>query len=414
MSLRRTRGYDVCDYAGVALSYNVAGQYTNSQGEIIPGPTAGNAWWIFNTAFGQADYVDIFDAQQTWIVGFHFQLANEGGALGTPVVNWFQFGNSGGSIIGLQTNSDQTISIVSGINSLWGAGVELSRSANPLNLGQWYYLEFKVTFGNNGSFELKLDGADVPAEQPPYPAFMTDPNVNVKALNGLLPDRVTQRFQNFGSQGVVFDNMYVCDGTGAAPYNDFLGPCQIYTLLPTSDQLNTGWTPSTAGPLYPMVNENSGEHPDGDTTFISPGSGGVYATFGMGTCPCTGKIFAVTFNMCARPVGGSPFLGALYQTGTTPSVVVPQVTLAATGNGLGQNGAPTMDYATYQVITTAEPLTGNPWTAGLIGQGFFGVAADTGTNERVTQFYLEVLTSLQPAIPFGCGGPGSYSYGKTS
>lgn len=411
MSLRRTRGYDVCDYAGVALSYNVAGQYQNSQGAIAAGPTAGNAWWIFNTAFGQADYVDVFDPQPVWVIGFHFQLANEGGGVGTPVVNWFQFGNSGGPIIGLQNNSDQTISIVTGANSTYSAGVELSRSASPLNLGQWYYLEFKVTFGNNGSYELKLDGADVPAEQPPYTAFMSDPNINIKALDGLLPDRTVQRFQAFGTRGIVFDNLYVCDGTGNAPYNTFLGPSQIYTLLPTVDQLNTGWVPSIAGPLYPMVDDDSGQHPDGDTTYISPGSGGAYATWGMQNCPCTGRIWAVTFNMCARPIGGSPFLGALYQPGSTPNVVPPQATLVATGTNLGNSG-PTQDYATYQVLTTVEPITGNVWQAGTINNAFFGVASDVGVNERVTQFYLEVLTSLSPSIPFGCGGPGSYSYGK--
>lgn len=412
MALRRTRGYDVCDYDGVALSYNAAGQYQTTQGQIIPGPTAGNAWWIFNTLFGEADYVDVFDEQPTWTIGFHFQLANEGGGVGTPVVTWFQFGNSGGPILCLRNNADQTLSVVSGANSFFGDGAELTRSADPLVLGQWYYLEFTATFGTNGSYQLKLDGADVPAQQPPYAAFMSDPNVNIKALNGLFPDRTIQRFQSFGTRGVAFDNLYVCDGTGAAPYNTFLGPCQVYTLLPTADQYNTGWTPSTPGSLFPMVNDSTGLHPDGDTTYIEPAAGGVYATFKMANCPCTGLIWAVTFNMCARPVGGSPFLGALYQPGSTPGVVPPQVTLVASGLNLGQNPGPVENYATYQVVTTAEPLTDAVWQAGTINNAFFGVASDVTTNERVTQFYLEVLTSLQPSIPFGCGGPGSYSYGK--
>ena len=41
------------------------------------------------------------------------------------------------------------------------------------------------------------------------------------------------------------DDLYICDGTGSAPHNTFLGDCRVDTLLPTADGTAQQWTPST-------------------------------------------------------------------------------------------------------------------------------------------------------------------------
>ncbi len=414
MALRRTRGYDVCTYDGVAQSYNVAGQYQDTQGAIIPGfgGQPGNAWYIFNSLFGEADYVDVFDEQQTWIIGFHYGLKNEGASPGTVVVEWFQIGNSAGSIISLRNNADQTLSIVTGANNAAGAGVELKRTLVPLAIDAVQYLEFKVTFGNHGSYELRFNGASVLAG-PDGSSTMSDSNINLLTTNPggptSYPDRITQRWQNFGSDGIVFDNMYVCDGTGAGPCNDFLGPCQVTTYLPSADQFNSGWKPLTPGNLYPMVNQSPG--PAGDSAYISPTEVAVTATWQMSPpVPCFGLIYGLTWNINAKPTGGTPFVGAEYQPGSTPQFIG-ELPITDTGLNLGQNPGPVEGYATYQIVAEVDPLSGDVWQAGNINAAFFGVGSDNFiTSERVSQFYIEILTSLNAGVKFGCGGPGSYAY----
>jgi hypothetical protein len=86
-------------------------------------------------------------------------------------------------------------------------------------------------------------------------------------------------------------------------------------------------------------------------------------------------------------------------------------TLAPVGTrySLGFNPALT-NYSWTQCLTEANPDTARPWTDAQIQGAYWGLWKPTlaHTQVRVTQLYLEVLTSLQGA--YGCGGA-NYSYG---
>lgn len=407
--IRKIRGYDVTSFFGMPLSASLFSA-PFAQGFIIAGATSGNAWWIISTQTW--DMTDIFDQQKTWIFGSHFMLKTSTGNPWNGTTEWLQISNDVGPLISIRINSDRTISILAGSNNSAGAS-ELRRTASPITQDTWYHLEFKVQFGANGNFEMRLNGGSVVAV--PGDRHMDNTNINILPVTGQpLPDRILQHFHSpdATTYGFAVDNMFILDGQTSDGLNDFLGPCGVYTVLPAKDQLSTGWHPSTAGDLFPMVNDSAvnATCPDGDTTFIAPLSPSQNATWGLQPTACTGLIYAVAGNIVARPTSGSPFVGFIYQGTSSPTLITPERQTVNAGTSLGQSG-PTIGYAAYQVISAKNPITMGPWTDGDINSGFWGVSSDNFTsNQRITQFYLEKLISLNTAVKFGCGGPGSYSY----
>src|SRR4029450_12895211 len=62
-----------------------------------------------------------------------------------------------------------------------------------------------------------------------------------------------------------YDDLYILDGAGAAPWNDFLGDCRVDARVPTGAGATTAWTPSTGANWQNVDDAN----PDDDSTYNS-------------------------------------------------------------------------------------------------------------------------------------------------
>lgn len=118
----------------------------------------------------------------------------------------------------------------------------------------WHYVEAKVlVHASAGTVEIKVDGVTVASAtgvdtQQSGTAQVT--NIQLEALGG--------------SPSLDRQHIYICDGSGSAPYNTFLGFIRIVTDLPDTDGTATLWTPSTGSDNYAMIDEAT---PDDDTTY---------------------------------------------------------------------------------------------------------------------------------------------------
>lgn len=393
--LRGVDGWDLCQFEGAAIKYTY---FANAaQGEVVAGRYAGRSFWIFNTGFGEANWTRIFDAQSTWWMGMNFRTLNEGGQVGTPVVTWYRVGNGSGSALQLRMNADQTMSVLQG--SLGGSPNTLVRTTDHVfTLNDWGFLELKVSVsGGTCSYELWLDGS-----------LMLGTG-GVLTMAGSFPctaasiDRFTHRWEALGARGINLDDYYILDTVAGDGMVDRLGPVRVTGLQVTADASKGNWTPSTGTTLTPVeadVPVPGGQSPDGDLTYMSPGSAADVALFNLFTSPCFGRVLAVVLNACGRKVTGSPTFDAvvrsrtgLHQIGST------QLAFATPGHYF--NLPATMDdYFTYQKIMALSPDSGTYWTDREITTDAWGVRS-TG-SQRMTQIYLEKLTTLA-AVPYDCG-----------
>lgn len=158
--------------------------------------------------------------------------------------------------IDLTTNTDGSIQIER-------ATTEIARSApGVLVAGVHQYIEMKAVIDNTvGSVEVRVDG------------------VTVIAASGLDTQATSRaRWSIFAlGNGNGLDDVYVCDGTGAAPFNDFLGDVHVDTLFPLTDAEQPGthaqFTPSTGTDHGALVDEVAPGTPASDDYNAAPTAG---------------------------------------------------------------------------------------------------------------------------------------------
>lgn len=391
--IRDTHGFDICATStgvgtntGPDLQYDILdGSWYNGSAALVAGKSGpANSGPVGQAAFkwnGPGLFTRVFEPQTSWYFGTDWQRAGAAGGAGTN--KWF-FLSAGSTVcIALQSESNGKLSIISGGTSANGTGALLQQTTISFPIGTWAgYLEFTASgfgLGNTLTYELWLD--------------------DVLLLTGTtsiadIPDRYTIGSQ--GDTGRIFDNQYICDGQGPAPWNGRLGPIRITSLSPNAD-LSGSWIPTPAAPTFQQVQDlPSDPHgsPDGDSTYASPDSIGGQQFFQVESSPCFGRVLGVAVNLCFRGTSGSASCQALLlQTGAPVLIGTPNVT------GI---------YHTAQAILQQSPATGTFLTDAEISSGFWGVATLTSFDLRVTQMFLEKITSLR-SVPYNCGR-GSYAY----
>jgi len=170
------------------------------------------------------------------------------------------------------------------------AGTTLATGTTSIVLGQWVYIELKVTVSATvGTVEVRLNGAST--------AECSATNVNTGASN---IDTILISALNAQT---FYDDIYICDTSGSAPTNDFLGDCRIETLRGTAEGANTAWTANT-GTKVSRVNDTSSY--DSDTGYIYSSTPGDRETFTNGSlATTTGTVYAVQTNVVARKDGAA-------------------------------------------------------------------------------------------------------------
>jgi hypothetical protein len=151
-----------------------------------------------------------------------------------------------------------------------GSGTLLAQTASPVvPFNTWVYLEASVTISDTvGVAKARVNGVEV--------LSFTGDTKNA----GTASTVDTINFTTYAGGGSRFDDLYICDDTGAAPYNDFLGDVRVCTLSPTAPGSNTGLTPSVA-PNWGCVDEQ----PYSATDFVTGALAALKDTYTMQDLP---------------------------------------------------------------------------------------------------------------------------------
>ena len=169
----------------------------------------------------------------------------------------------------------------------------------------------------------------------------------------------TVRLGGLYGPNALFDDVYICDGTGSAPYNTFLGEIRVHSLSPTAAGSSTQWTPDT-GSNYARVNEV----PYSAANYVQSGTSGQRDTYTMADLPVSPEtVLAVQNNIVAK------------RTDAAAISIKPVIKSGATLSYGSSTSLTTYD-STLSDIRVADPNTSTAWTASGVNalEGGFEVA----------------------------------------
>ena len=143
----------------------------------------------------------------------------------------------------------------------------------------WHNLEVKIHLhSSEGTVELKLDGLQI---------------LNLAGQNTMTGSNAYARYFFVGmiyiGEAFYVDCFYLCDNTGDAPQNDFLGDVRCDVLRPNGAGVVTQFTPS-AGANYENVDDTT---PDDDSTKNSDDVVGHQDSYALPSLAPGGEIFGV-------------------------------------------------------------------------------------------------------------------------
>jgi hypothetical protein len=266
-----------------------------------------------------------FSNQATWIVGVAFRTQTyPSGA--TEILGIY---DSGAQQVNVVLNSTGTLSVRRGTTVLL-------TGSTVVTLNVYVSLELLVTIDNAaGTYTLRVNGA----------TEVTQSGLDTQATANAFGNQVRIGTQPAGPV-VDFDDVYVCDATGAAPHNTFLGDCRVDTLLPNAEGATQQWTPSTGTTHYALVDET----PPNTTDYVASFTPPQRDLFGMqDLSTMTGTIYGVQLALAAlKSDAGARSLRGVIRSGASEALG----SMVALG---------TSQTYTLQVQTT-DPATGTAWT----------------------------------------------------
>ena len=273
------------------------------------------------------------DAQPTWCVGMAFYVPG-------PNCTLLALADGGTPQLSLMLDDNGRLAL------------RFGNAFNPPTLGTgttviayntWNYVELSATINNTtGSYEVRLNGV----------TEMSATGIDTQSTANASADRVYvgQVSGLFGMSGFItgaFDDVYICDGQGSAPWNTFLGDVRIQALMPTADGDLSQLTPSTGTAHYALVDEVP---PNDDTDYVSSANAGDTDLFQLGdVAAVSGSILGLQVLAYARKDdAGTRTLAPVLKTGG--------VEHDGTAVGLGTS------YTYLRQLWETNPGTGLPWT----------------------------------------------------
>jgi hypothetical protein len=100
------------------------------------------------------------------------------------------------------------------------------------------------------------------------------------------------------SNSIVLDDLYICDGSGPAPFNAPLGDIRIDVIRPNGAGLTTEWSPFPVA--TPNWDTNNDVNPDDDTTYVTAPVAGPSDLYNMEDVSTGNTIIAAQVLVNAR------------------------------------------------------------------------------------------------------------------
>lgn len=221
-----------------------------------------------------------------------------------------------------------------------GSTVLASSAASVIAAGSWVYVEIGVTIGvSSGAMTVRVAGTAV--------ASVSGANTQTGQFTAAGATTSSIAFTAFANEAAAeIAHFYVCDNTGPAPCNSFLGDVRVQCLLPVSNDavaftpngLANNWQNAASVPPVPAADYNSG-------TAV-----GATDTFNTGTLSASlGVIYALNVkSLLSKSDAGARTAACVVKSGTT--------TAAATSANVGTSPA------VVSGIFPTDPNTGGAWS----------------------------------------------------
>lgn len=241
-----------------------------------------------------------FSTGRSWLVNnFTYYLSRSitpsatvyvGAAIRVPTTDGTQvlaFGADNGTFVhhNIRLTGATTLALYSG-NTLLASYTHTSAFA-----GNWFYFELSGTVATSGGTGIvRIDGVTVINFTGSTKTGGTSTNIDMV------------RVQGDNSGGKYVDDFYICDGTGTAPQNTFLGDVKVTSLVPNAAGSSTQFTPSV-GANYTTVDEL----PYSATDYVSSGTSGQRDTYALTDLAATaGSVYGVQTNIIAKKTDAAP------------------------------------------------------------------------------------------------------------
>lgn len=282
-----------------------------------------------------------FTGLQSWVVGFALNITLPGSGT-TGIV---AFVESGTIHVDIRVLSDGSIRATRN-------GTTLGTSAAGLiTSGAWNYIEAKVTIDNSaGAVTVRVNGAAVLTLTSQDTQNAGTATANQIRIGDPINDQSSQR---------DYDDLYICDTTGAAN-NDFLGDVRVDAYLPNGNGNSSDLVGSDSNSVdnYLLVDDAS---TDGDSTYVQSSSAGDHDTYTFANMTHTPTdIFGVQINMMAKKDdAGTRSIASVTRSGGADT--------DGTTQALGTS------YLDYREVLEEDPDTSSPWIKAGFDAAEFGV-----------------------------------------
>lgn len=333
MALRWYCGFDFLTTADLS----VLGMFDPQGLSVVAGGRASTNYLRGNAM--SPGYIDLPDTQATLIVGFAFKTPNY---------------NFSGRVLGIHRHSvgEQVFFTTTpgGYPTVKVGSTTLGTGTIQIPLNSWVYIEMKVTCGtsSNGSVQVKVNS-------------VTDIDVSsvttgtASAADAL----IIGGGGAFNSFLALFDDIYLCDGTGSSPYNDFLGDVSVQAVFAdgvgNSTQFSRGG--SDSGTNWGQVDEST---PNSDTDYVYSSTVGNKDLYTFGSIAATtGTIYAVQPRLFSRKddAGARSICSVARVSGTEAD---------SSNASIGET------YVYYSDIRTTKP-GGGSWAISDVNGAEFGI-----------------------------------------
>lgn len=202
----------------------------------------------------------------------------------------------GGALFKLRQQSGSQVDV-------YAAGAVVGTFTLPV--GSWEWVSIKVKASNSvGAIDIEVGGVNVFTFAGDTVSFGTETCVNVRlggnALNG----------------NETYDDIFITDIAGSAPFNDLLPDTRIETLLPDAAGDSALFTATPAVANYLNVDDAA---PDDDTTYVESSTLADKDLHNLAAIPFTVATIDVVnvFALAKNPLGGGAALKLLAKENVT-------------------------------------------------------------------------------------------------
>jgi len=197
--------------------------------------------------------------------------------------------------------------------TLYCGTTALVTSTAVLSTDTYYYLEWLITVHPTaGVSTLRSNGVVIATVSGANTRSTANAFANAIQMGVITPNS-TANMTNCDA-----DDFYLCDGTGSAPVNAFLGDCRVDTLLPNAEGSTQQWTPSAAVAHSTLVDEAT----PNTTDYVASSTPTHRELFGMQDLTAmTGTIYGVQLGLAAlKSDAGARSLKGVIRSGASDAL----------------------------------------------------------------------------------------------